>query len=153
LMGLYDADGSADVNGVSFSTRFEKLAEDIQLALLRYGIMSTIVKGLAGFNFVEAGRMRYEVRISDSISVANFQKFIGFRFAFKKERLASLAARQKRDQNNFLPVAVNLMRSLGVNRVQYIKNHEQNRPYTRNKLATLELPELDQYKQYHWDRV
>jgi DNA polymerase I-like protein with 3'-5' exonuclease and polymerase domains len=153
LSGLFDADGTAGKFGVSLSTRFEGLAGDVQLALLRYGIVSTIVSGKAGYNMVPGGKMRYEVRISDSVSLANFDRFIGFRLSAKRFVLQGLALRDKRDEGNILPVPVALMRSMGVDRVQYAKNHEQGRPYTRRKLSTLEIEPLEQYTRYHWDRV
>jgi DNA polymerase I-like protein with 3'-5' exonuclease and polymerase domains/intein/homing endonuclease len=153
LSGLFDADGTSNRFGVSLSTRFQGLAQDVQLALLPYGIVSTIVSGIAGRNMVPGGKLRYEVRVSDSISLANFDRFIGFRLSAKRAAFQAYTLREKRDQGNILPVPVAVMRALGVDRVEYIKNHEQDRPYTRHKLAGLALPELDEYTRYHWDRV
>lgn len=153
LSGLFDADGTPGKFGVSLSTRFMGLARDVQIALLRYGIVSNIVSGKEGFNYVPSGKLRYELRVSDSVSLANFDRFIGFRLSAKRAVFQAYSLREKRDQSNILPIPVAVMRALGVDRVQYIKNHEQNRPYTRHKLADLHLKGLEEYTRYHWDQV
>lgn len=154
LCGLFDADGTADRNGVSFSTRFIDLARDVQMALLRFGIMSTIVSSLAGRNFFPEGRVQHQVRISDMVSLENYARYIGFRFAEKRTRLENtLHVKGIRDQGNYLPVSSESVRSLGLPYKKYVFNHIHGRPYTRIKLREIDSCELDLYRRYHWDQV
>jgi DNA polymerase I-like protein with 3'-5' exonuclease and polymerase domains/intein/homing endonuclease len=154
LCGLFDADGTADRNGVSFSTRFLSLAQDVQIALLRYGIMSTIVSSVAGRNFFPEGRVQHQVRVSDTVSLRNYARHIGFRFAEKAARLKStLVTKSARDQGNYLPVSSDVVRAMRLPYKKYVFSHIHGRPYTRVKLDGFSSCELDVYKRYHWDQV
>jgi intein/homing endonuclease len=154
LCGLFDADGTVDRNGVSFSTRFIDLAKDLQMALLRFGVMSTIVSSLAGRNFIPEGRIQYQVRISDTVSLENFARRIGFRLTDKADRLSqTLLTKTTRDQGNYLPISAQAIRHTGLPYKKYVFNHIHGRPYTRVKLRDVSSVELDTYKRYHWDRV
>lgn len=154
LSGLFDADGTVDRNGVSFSTRFIGLARDVQMALLRFGVMSTIVSSIAGRNFIPEGRIQYQIRISDMVSLRNFAKHIGFRLTEKAARLRqTLQTKSTRDQGNYLPVSAQVVRTVGLPYKKYVFNHIHGRPYTRVKLLDVSSVEIDDFKRYHWDRV
>jgi len=154
LCGLFDADGTVDRNGVSFSTKYIGLARDIQIALLRFGIMSTVVSSIAGRNFIPGGRIQFQLRISDIISLENFALHVGFRLSDKAARLQStLSTKTARDQGNYVPVSSEVLRAMQLPYKKYVFNHIHGRPYTRVKLRDVGSQELDQYRRYHWDRI
>ena len=154
LSGLFDADGNVDVNGIYLATKWRGLAQDVQLALLRYGIMSTVITCRGGHNYIAGGAIYYRVMVSDNVSLHNFASHIGFRLSTKASRLAeTLSIKSNRDQGNYLPVPVEEVRAIGLPYRRYILNHIHGRPYTRGKLAIIDDPAVDRYARYHWDRV
>ncbi len=161
LSGLFDADASIDANGIEFSSRFELLSRDVQLALLRFGIMSTLITTRTGYNYVEGGALQYKVHICDAVSLRNFQMNIGFQLSRKQQILQLVNTRARRDQSNYLPIPVALIRNVKrIDYRKYVLNHLNGRPYTRNKIQDLCLDEDEElqkniswYKQFHWDQV
>lgn len=161
LSGLFDADASIDINGIEFSSRFVLLAKDVQLALLRFGIMSTLITTHTGYNYAEGGALQYKVHICDSISLHNFKQNIGFQLIRKQQTLHLVTTRGRRDQSNYLPIPATLIRNIkGIDYRKYVLNHLHGRPYTRNKIQELRLDEKEEvfnsiswYSRFHWDQV
>jgi len=153
LSGLFDADASVDINGIEFTSRFESLVNDVQQCLLRFGVMSTKIKTLTGYNYVKDGAMQYKLHICDSVSLNNFNKLIGFQLSRKAETLKLVLSKSRRDQSNFVPIPVEEIRGKGADYRKYVLNYLHGRPYTRSKLKELKGYDLSKYTEYHWDQV
>ncbi len=86
LKGYYDTDGHAPKrnNCVSITSASETMIKDLQLALLKFGILSTIYKKIVLKDkiFVQWG-----LDISGKYSLTNFRDNIGFKLEYKKQSL------------------------------------------------------------------
>ena len=88
ISGLFDADGTIDNTGCSFTTKNKQLAEDIQFLLLGFGILSRVY----GFYNKKVERMYYTLSLSRQASDI-FYKEIGFRCIKKFEKLLSVVSK------------------------------------------------------------
>ncbi len=111
LRGLFDTDGSVRMDGrnkntkrIHFATTSSKLAEQVQLLLLNFGIISKIYKvsvekSLKGFikgRKINSVHPRYDVVIKGSHSIKLFLEHIGFDLKRKQKILESFVP-EKRD--------------------------------------------------------
>lgn len=88
LRGLFETDGSISGNSVTFSTASEKLANEVQLMLLNFGIISRIrVKKVKGYE-----QPYYELALFGIRSREIFAEEIGFLTSRKNDRLYSLTS-------------------------------------------------------------
>ncbi|MBI4141487.1 methionine adenosyltransferase domain-containing protein, partial [Candidatus Woesearchaeota archaeon] len=100
--GLFDTDGCVRVDGrnktskrISFATTSRKLAEDMQLLLLNFGILSRILivavndqkHGYIRGREIKSVHARYDVVLKGSESVALFKEHIGFGLPRKQKIL------------------------------------------------------------------
>jgi intein/homing endonuclease len=81
LSGLFDTDGTVSSKDVRFSTSSKKLAEEVQILLLNFGIVSRI-----NSSFVKE-KQYYVLATSDLKSRVIFSKEIGFRLPRKQDKL------------------------------------------------------------------
>ncbi len=102
LRGLFDTDGCVRIDGrnkntirVHFATTSKKLAEQVQLLLLNFGIISSIatVKVDHRNAFIRGRKInskhaRYDLTIKGSSSVKLFSECIGFNLSRKKQLLS-----------------------------------------------------------------
>jgi predicted Ser/Thr protein kinase len=97
LRAYFDGDGTATTY-IACTTASEKLAEQLQIILLNYGIIS---KRQPVFN-EKYQRYYYTVQI-DSENVAIFNREIGFGIAYKREAAERLAAEARTAHRDVLP--------------------------------------------------
>lgn len=110
LRGLFDTDGSIRIDGrnkttkqVHLATTSKKLAEQVQLLLLNFGIISHMHAVQVGKNaaYIKGRRInsrhtRYDLTLKGSKSIQSFEENIGFNLPRKKELLGRVFA-EKRD--------------------------------------------------------
>lgn len=111
LRGLFDTDGCVRLDGrnkttkrIHFATTSKKLAEDVQLLLLNFGITSKlsvvqINKSKVGYikgRKIMSQHTRYDLTIKGSKSVALFKEHIGFNLPRKQQILDNVVP-EKRD--------------------------------------------------------
>lgn len=101
VRGLFDTDGSIRIDGrhkntkrVHLATTSRKLAEEIQLLLLNFGIISRIYTVPVGGNQayikgrkINSTHTRYDVTIKGSKSIQLFREYIGFGLSRKQKLL------------------------------------------------------------------
>ncbi|MBI2125460.1 methionine adenosyltransferase [Candidatus Woesearchaeota archaeon] len=101
LRGLFDTDGSVRIDGrnkntirIHLATTSRRLAEEVQLLLLNFGIISKIFtvsmtekKGYIGGRKINSVHTRYDVTIKGSKSVQLFKEHIGFGLSRKQKTL------------------------------------------------------------------
>jgi S-adenosylmethionine synthetase len=110
LRGLFDTDGCVHIEGrnnntlrVHFTTTSRKLAEQVQLLLLNFGIIchihAAMVEGNVahiGERTIESKHTRYDVTIKGSYSVRQFKDHIGFGLP-RKQAVVETHLPEKRD--------------------------------------------------------
>ena len=110
LKGLFDTDGSIRIDGrnkttkrIHFSTTSSKLAEQVQLLLVNFGIVSKIqiTETNGNISFIKGRKIkskhtRYDVVIKGSKSVALFSENIGFGLS-RKQRILEKSFSHKRN--------------------------------------------------------
>lgn len=148
LGGVFDADGTVVENTISMSTAQLIFAQDIQRCLLYFGVMSTVIKKHGGYNFIDDGKDYWEVKISDSYSIASFNKLIGF--CMQPKRVKAESIKPHRDYSNFLPtLTCEEVRASGADYRKFVFNHLHGRTYTRFKASKLNVNQ--QHFRYQWD--
>jgi len=98
LSGFFDADGTCCGSEVNLATSSIKLAEQTQLLLLNFGIISSLTTEKARGEIIicgvpTQGRASYKVRITGKENIEIFKNEINFRLPRKKERLERLCLR------------------------------------------------------------
>ena len=110
LRGLFDTDGCVRITGrnkntirVHLATTSPKLAQEVQLLLLNFGIVSSFravqTKNYKAFikgRQINSVRVRYDLTIKGSRSIRLFREEIGFNL-FRKQKILSTPAPSKRD--------------------------------------------------------
>src|SRR3989344_813946 len=110
LRGLFDTDGSIRLDGrnkntkrIHLTTTSSKLAEQTQLLLLNFGIISTIYKTSVKDRIayikgrkINSTHARYDVVIKGSSSIQSFSENIGFNLS-RKQKLLDITFSPKRD--------------------------------------------------------
>lgn len=99
LRGLYDAEGYVSGKGVSIAMNNENLIKEIQMLLLRFGILSSLgeydcraARWNKNLKFrCQNPKHRHSLRIYDSESLALFKDVIGFNAEKKKTALQNIA--------------------------------------------------------------
>ena len=97
LKGLYDAEGYISNNKVGMGLNNKYLVQQIQLSLLRLGIICSQSEYNAKAN-PYSKNYRYSIEISDIESLKKFSELINFRSEIKKEKL-SKALIKRNDMN------------------------------------------------------
>ena len=87
LRGLFDATGYVSSREVCASMLNEEVAKALQILLLRFGILSSIVARRFG------GLEKFALRIADSVSIFNFGKHVNFSCLEKRLKLSRLVKR------------------------------------------------------------
>ena len=86
VRGLYDAEASASSGRVSLAMTSQMMVRQLQLVLLRYGIVSSVYAKKAQFS------PQYAVDINDHTSLQAFQTHIGFSSPKKNQALQRIIA-------------------------------------------------------------
>lgn len=86
LRGFFDADGYASRGRIALGINNKLLVQQIQLALLRFSIISSFLDYDNRRN-IYSNKHRYTVDISDKESLKNFKEYIGFTFNDKQSKL------------------------------------------------------------------
>jgi cell division protease FtsH len=99
LQGLFDTDGSVEKKGsVIFSSASEDLVKDVQLMLLNLGIVVRSYERKKKYN----NQLQHYIVIYGDF-VEKFQSEVGFSVEKKKNRLASVCAKQRNTNINVIP--------------------------------------------------
>lgn len=98
LKGLYDAEGYVSNNKIGIGINNKILAQQTQLALLRFGIISSLLKYDNRKN-IYSNNMRYTVIISGKYSLEKFKTKINFMSEHKSKNL-DLIIKNKSDKDN-----------------------------------------------------
>jgi len=102
LRGLFDTDGTVDNRCVSLCTVSEKMAKQIQVSLLNYGIISRLTK-----KYNKDGKFHYLIFIYGE-NIDKFKKEIGFGCKVKSDKLELLHSNKKRNTNkDIIPYQLN----------------------------------------------
>lgn len=97
LKGIYDAEGWVMESGIGFGVSNEHLCREIQLLLLRFGIIPSL--GVTSKDIYEyATHDRWAIWINDGNSIENFCENIGLTATDKKEKLENL--RDNHEENS-----------------------------------------------------
>ena len=91
LRGIFDAEGSASIssNRVGMGINNKSLAQQIQLSLLRFGIISSFLEYDNRRN-PYSKKHRFTIEISEKKSLMLFKRFVGFTSKQKQERLKAI---------------------------------------------------------------
>ncbi len=100
IKGFYDAEGYAtEKRGIGLGINNKKLAEQLKLSLLRFGIIASLQEYDNKRN-PYSNNPRFTVDILDNESLELFSKFIGFSLKRKKEKLKKLIKNRKHIRSN-----------------------------------------------------
>ncbi len=150
LQGLFDTDAHAELqNGyIQFVTTSEKLARQVQIVLLQFGIVSRLTFKKNDF------RGSWSVRITGN-SARNFYEQIGFRLARKQERqkLLPLKANCNTDVIPYLPKRVSpIPKSFNYHR--YFNGH-RSPSYEMLREISNYAPEVQSIldPEFYWDEI
>ncbi len=154
--GLFDAGGRVDPNGLDFSTPFEKVARDVQTALLRFGIVSRFSSEQARDAFGESGCNSYRVEITDRVSLENYARSIGFRFTAKRQKLEQIIAYVRPGEVNHNPVLAGVGSSISLEASTVTRSANFSSPFYRpgevsRRPVSGPVAEFD--TRYQWDRL
>jgi intein/homing endonuclease len=89
LRGFFDAEGYASVRGIGIGINNKKLARQLQLILLRFGIISSLTEYDNRKN-PYSKKTRYTLQISEKKSYELFLEHIGFTFKNKNQQIRNL---------------------------------------------------------------
>jgi len=90
LKGLFDADGYVSLyRGMGLGINNKKFANQIQLSLLRFGILSSLYEYDNRRN-PYSKKHRFTISITEKTSLNLFSKLIGFNVPYKREKLEKL---------------------------------------------------------------
>jgi len=106
IRGFYDAEGyPTKKRGIGLGINNKKLAEQIRLSLLRFGVISSLHEYDNRKN-PYSDNPRFTVEISDNKSLKLFSKLIGFNSKAKTEKLEKLIKNRKNIRNNIRQIFV-----------------------------------------------
>jgi intein/homing endonuclease len=139
IKGLFDTDGTVDNRSVSYTTVSFKLAKQVQVILLNYGIISNLYKKTD-----KNGRISYRITITGN-NVQIFMEEIGFLCQYKKEKGLSLIRYKYNPNIDVIPYQRDRIRKIHLaiprgNRTKFGKLNHTSRlecDLTYNKLAYL----------------
>jgi len=94
IKGLFDAEGYVSSNRVALGINNKRIIRQLQLCLLRLGIVSSILEYDNKRN-PYSDKIRYTLTIDDTEGVRKFEKFIGFSSIEKKEKLRGMVLKRK----------------------------------------------------------
>ena len=123
MSGFFDAEGYVDKSRVAFGINNELLAKQLQFALLRLGIISSISKYDNRRN-PYSDKIRYTLGIDDIESLKKFYSQINFSSIEKKEKLRTVI-NQRSSKNKVRQLVVNgkevarILRNSGINTTQF----------------------------------
>jgi len=123
IIGFFDAEGYVNKNRVALGINNEILARQIQLALLRLEIISSINTYDNRIN-PYSDKVRYTLAIDDLESLKNFKEKIQFASEEKRERLENLISKRS-SRNKVRQLVVNgkdvarILRNSGLNTRQF----------------------------------
>ncbi len=89
LRGFFDAEGYASVRGIGLGINNKKLARQLQLVLLRFGIISSLTEYDNRKN-PYSKKIRYTLQISEKKSYELFLGHVGFTFENKNKQIRQL---------------------------------------------------------------
>jgi len=99
VRGLYDAESTVSSGRISLATTSQTMVRQLQLVLLRYGIVSSIYPKKSRF------KPQYAVEINDADSLAAFQTHIGYSSQKKAAALEKLlAAKSTTNHTQTVPI-------------------------------------------------
>jgi len=93
LRGFFDAEGYVLDKGIALGINNKTLAQQVQLSLLRFGILSPLLEYDNRRNQYSKN-YRYTVEISEKESLIRFKKYIGFSFRSKNNGLADIISKK-----------------------------------------------------------
>ncbi len=93
LKGIYDAEGYSSNKGIGLGINNKKLAQQIQLCLLRFGIISSILEYNNQKNKY-SNNIRYTVNISGKYSLEIFRNKINFNSESKSKKLVEIISKK-----------------------------------------------------------
>jgi len=105
IAGFFDAEGYVSPSRVGLGINNEKVIRQLNLCLLRFGIINSIHEYDNKRN-PYSNKIRYTLEISCLNSLKNFYKFIGFTSLEKQEKLRDLI-KNRGNQNNVNQLVVN----------------------------------------------
>lgn len=162
LQGLFDADGTVANDRVELATSSLRLAEEVQLTLLRFGIVAKIQHEKERGEFITTqgiktfGREAYKVRVTGTSFIRKFQKEIGFRLTRKQAKFPILT----NDKGNcdlvygsgaYLSSKYSfpetLAKNLGKKRLKHILEKYSDR------ISPQDISKLKGLIPFYWDRV
>jgi len=106
IKGFYDAEGYAtSKRGIGLGINNKKMAEQLRLSLLRFGIIASLHKYDNKRN-PYSDNPRFTVDISDNESLKLFSKLIGFSLKKKQEKIMALIKNRKHIRSNVRQIIV-----------------------------------------------
>ncbi len=97
LQGLFDTDGTVESDIVRYCTVSEKLANQIQILLLNFGIISNRTK-----YYDKSGRHCFRISIYGE-NIDKYNKMIGFSSKIKRDKLLKIIKKKRRTNKDIIP--------------------------------------------------
>ena len=123
VSGLFDADGYASSNRVAIGLNNEKIIRQLQLSLLRFGIISSVLEYDNRKN-PYSDNIRYTLVIDDLESIKKFEKFMNFNADDKRLKVRDII-RNRSSRSKVRQVAISgeevakVIRSYGITTSQF----------------------------------
>ncbi len=96
LRGFFDAEGYVNLErGIGLGINNKKLARQIQISLLRFGILASLVEYDNRRN-PYTKEHRFTISITEKESLESYSKFIGFSVPYKSRKLAEVLSKKSR---------------------------------------------------------
>lgn len=141
LSGLFDTDGTIGKNGtVTYCTVSEKLAKQVQIALLNFGIISSKIKKKSC-----NGKYHFIISISGD-NVFKFKKEIGFKLSRKQDRMRCITDKYCNTNIDNIPYqknTLNLFCDNSVSKYKYKKTVKEKLYHSRKGNNELTYYKLD----------
>ncbi len=113
LQGFFSGDGCVSDKEIMLSVRSRNLIEDVDILLLRLGIVSRIIYGKNKGSYFKEAKDMFNIRIGTVKEIKKFRRNIGFLVKKKQERLEKLAGRvSSHDSSDVIPVCLDIKKEL-----------------------------------------
>ncbi len=96
LQGLFDTDGTVDKVSVSFSSVSDKLIKQVQILLLNFGIVSTVL-------MKQSGKFKSKILFIYGENIDKFNECIGFSCSRKQNKLDAISGIKRNTNKDIIP--------------------------------------------------
>ncbi|OIO25939.1 hypothetical protein AUJ14_03050 [Candidatus Micrarchaeota archaeon CG1_02_55_22] len=108
LAAYFSSDGGVNGTTISCATASPTLAEDIMLALLRFGIVARLRERSIKLPHKEVRQTYWEIHVSGQPFLRQFEHSIGFTLARKREALQKILHKQENTNVDLIPLGSRL---------------------------------------------